>query len=473
LLCAAARRTPAPAWALWCGRRLPGTPPPWLDDFISSALRVAMPSRSRAAGARRDEWQQLAPTLQLDESVEAGLNASVAVTANSPRERRHKDDEATKWPKVDWLKGPEASISMVWRWFHLPSYFAERHKKEADLMRDLQQVKQKIVAEPGMTSASVRKIRQHTEQLADTTSALRAIRPTRGYSATAEPKKVPFDCRNAKLDAEGWPREPRSDKDEEVRLYSIWATTPAELGNIGGVGLRLYFFILKFLAGVFFAMGFITARADTFWVALIPLLSVCLPGCLPCPLLHVAVGWKPDRKSLHWSAVVAAAITSFASDRLYSNPDCMYRLRNISIPTNRIPDLTDRFLRFEISVCLTLAWSRYFRTPMSLLTLGNVYTEPSDVTNGTAPVLMVASETDAVATLVALVAIMWLGGFVKKVAAETDLETITMQDYSVQVIPVRPVQQPAGRGGAGSSGSLPPWDSYSSGKNFLCEVRAV
>eukprot|EP01047_Picozoa_sp_COSAG01_P012006 COSAG01_NODE_533_length_15816_cov_4.518738_16_plen_110_part_00 len=109
---------------------------------------------------------------------------------------------------------------------------------------------------------------------------------------------------------------------------------------------------------------------------------------------------------------------------------------------------------------------------MSLLTLGNVYTEYSDVTNGTAPVLMVASETDAVATFVALVAIMWLGGVVKKVAAETDLETITMQDYSVQVIPEHPVQEPAGRGGAGSSGSLP-WDSYSSEKDFLCEVRAV
>eukprot|EP01047_Picozoa_sp_COSAG01_P012007 COSAG01_NODE_533_length_15816_cov_4.518738_17_plen_254_part_00 len=240
-----------------------------------------MPRGSRAAGARRDEWQQLPPTLQLDESVEAGPNASVAVTFNadspSPRERRHKDDEATKWPRVDWLKEPDASISMVWRWFHLPSYFAERHKKEADLMRDLQKVKQKIVAEPGMTKASVRKIRRHTERLADTTSALRA---TRGYSATVAPKKVPFDWHNAKLDA-GWPREPRSDNDEEVRLYSIWATTPAELGNIGGVGLRLYFFILKFLAGVFFAMGFITARADTFWVALIPRLSVCLPACLP------------------------------------------------------------------------------------------------------------------------------------------------------------------------------------------------
>ena len=75
-----------------------------------------------------------------------------------------------------------------------------------------------------------------------------------------------------------------------------------------------------------------------------------------------------------------------------------------------------------------------------------------------------ASETDALATIAAAVAIMWLGGKVKSLAKETDAEIITMQDYTVEVKPVRPARAPTGQ-------ASEPWDCYRSEKHDLCEVR--
>ena len=77
-----------------------------------------------------------------------------------------------------------------------------------------------------------------------------------------------------------------------------------------------------------------------------------------------------------------------------------------------------------------------------------------------------ASETDALATIAAAVAIMWLGGKVKSLAKETDAEIITMQDYTIEVKPVRPARAPAGQ-------ASEPWGCYSSEKHKhdLCEVR--
>lgn len=139
---------------------------------------------------------------------------------------------------------------------------------------------------------------------------------------------------------------------------------------------------------------------------------------------------------------MVAALTSFAADRLYDNPD-----------------------------------SEYFQTSMDTMTLGNVRAGHGDIENGTAPVLFVASETDAFATLTVVLAIMWLGGHIKTLVQETDLETITMQDYSVQVRPLeaKSAQKHSatmqGMSDKDPSEQNADWPrEYSSEKDFLCQV---
>jgi hypothetical protein len=128
-------------------------------------------------------------------------------------------------------------------------------------------------------------------------------------------------------------------------------------------GLRLYFFVLKFLAALFFCLGFIT---------------------LP-------------------------AVTSFAAGRMYEDSS-----------------------------------AERFRSSMGGLTIGNVYANYSDIARAKSSALFVASETDALATLASVIAILWLGTAMKRIVRDTDRENASMRDYTVQISPVhRPRGEPA------------------------------
>eukprot|EP01043_Picozoa_sp_COSAG02_P074200 COSAG02_NODE_14754_length_1239_cov_1.644737_1_plen_335_part_10 len=67
--------------------------------------------------------------------------------------------------------------------------------------------------------------------------------------------RVPCDRGYAEVDANGWLTT------EGVELYPLIGTTMADLGAIGGVGMRQYYFILKMLTLLFLFLGMVSAPA--------------------------------------------------------------------------------------------------------------------------------------------------------------------------------------------------------------------
>jgi hypothetical protein len=192
----------------------------------------------------------------------------------------------------EWWFPPENDISATARFFQLPTYITEPQKNKEDLIKDLHAI---LVSRDSDTEATplthiqdsfhgspaeplsdkhLSDLKQHAAGLADTVSSMRIARKERAGRGQ-DLKKVPFDPRgDAQLSEDGHSRLRLSKDGQEVKLYSVWSTSAAEVGSIGGVGLRLYFFILKFLAGVFFVMGFITLREP------VHTFVSCLPACL-------------------------------------------------------------------------------------------------------------------------------------------------------------------------------------------------
>ena len=158
-------------------------------------------------------------------------------------------------------------------------------------------------------------------------------------------KRVPFD-RSA----------PRRHDADPPKQYPLWGTSMVDLGAIGGVGLRLYFLAVKFLAFACFAMG----------IATLPALS-----------------------------------------------------------SNQAGSMFDQ------------AEAERFQSTIAETTLGNVRADPADIAQGKVPSLFVASETDALATLLLLAMLVFLRKEMKKTVNETDSENITMADYTVQIAPVK------------------------------------
>jgi Tfp pilus assembly major pilin PilA len=227
-------------------------------------------------------YQQLNMSTAVDESI--GIEPQDAQSGEGPGLLHPPPPlQRTTHPIiVDWLKHPEPGIAATARLFQLPSYMIEQQKGVAELMQDLvglnKAIEQSIADEeerqatsPDARAGHLRRINRTAERLADTASALRIVQ---GKSIVT--KKVPFDETEAKVDDDGWIRAPLTGKDEPVRKYPLCNTSVAELGSIGGVGLRLYFFIIKFLAGLCFLMGVITLRESV-----VVGYRTCQPACLP------------------------------------------------------------------------------------------------------------------------------------------------------------------------------------------------
>lgn len=76
-------------------------------------------------------------------------------------------------------------------------------------------------------------------------------------------KRVPFDKADALLDDSGWPKALTRNGDSPSPYPCLCVSTPCagkgmsadEFGDIGGAGLRLYFFLLSFLCFAFFVMA--------------------------------------------------------------------------------------------------------------------------------------------------------------------------------------------------------------------------
>lgn len=247
-------------------------------------------------------YQQLNMSTAVDESI--GIEPQDAQSGEGPGLLHPPPPlQRTTHPIiVDWLKHPEPGIAATARLFQLPSYMIEQQKGVAELMQDLvglnKAIEQSIADEeerqatsPDARAGHLRRINRTAERLADTASALRIVQ---GKSIVT--KKVPFDETEAKVDDDGWIRAPLTGKDEPVRKYPLCNTSVAELGSIGGVGLRLYFFIIKFLAGLCFLMGVITLRESV-----VVGYRTCQPACLParvpaCMGVSACVAIRPVRQ---------------------------------------------------------------------------------------------------------------------------------------------------------------------------------
>eukprot|EP01048_Picozoa_sp_COSAG05_P011623 COSAG05_NODE_1107_length_5864_cov_7.682741_7_plen_348_part_00 len=78
-------------------------------------------------------------------------------------------------------------------------------------------------------------------------------------------ERILWNSADAKLGPGGWPgRESRNTADMEgtiAQAYPMWATTGQDLGTIGGIGLRIYFYLLRLVAAMFFGAGIISLPA--------------------------------------------------------------------------------------------------------------------------------------------------------------------------------------------------------------------
>jgi hypothetical protein len=76
-------------------------------------------------------------------------------------------------------------------------------------------------------------------------------------------KRVPFDQADALVDDSGWPKHVTRNGEKPSPYPCLCVSTPCtgkgmradELGDIGGPGLRIYFFLLSFLYSAFFVMA--------------------------------------------------------------------------------------------------------------------------------------------------------------------------------------------------------------------------
>lgn len=277
-----------------------------------------------------------------------------------------------KEQEIDWTRKPNAAAAYEFRRQQCPSFVYAQHLSDSTLLDYIQEAKADLNRQIDQLQAELEQV------LHRSCSQTRAMHPVNGIlDATETISDAAFEIRqrheesidDGDTDQSGAtlkkkiPYDPKSHRKLGQR-YPLCSTTDVELGSLG-VGLRLYFFVLKFLAALFFVLGFIT---------------------LP-------------------------AITSFAAEHLYEHSSAVR-----------------------------------FRSPMADLTLGNVYANYSRIEQAKSSTLFVAAETDALATLVSVIAILWLGSGIKAIALRTDQENATMQDYTIQLSPVRRIPTRAGGG---------------------------
>lgn len=248
------------------------------DDFDESeqekvrALKVEVKLRQLLASGELSPGQFKAAQDRFEHSNVVALNEEDEDDADV--------EERDQKPVVDWSSPPDAQIARVSRLYARPTYVLQTEHQPVDFWLRLdghdhglqmgaggeiaKVLPDGLAAANGVTSThslvKVGRQRIVPDMPAAEVQALIETRPVflEFVGGRMEnPKRIVFDRADAKLDEKGWPTEVATNG-QEPKPYPCCCLDVDELGMIGGVGMRLYFYLLSFLCWVFFAMAVVT-----------------------------------------------------------------------------------------------------------------------------------------------------------------------------------------------------------------------
>jgi hypothetical protein len=250
-----------------------------IEEALERQRERALRTEERAATvalqqerAREAEMLALKGTLALSQARGRAENGEEVTQQENVEERDEK-------PVVDWLSDPDPEIARVSRLYRRPTFIIQKEQPPIAFWFDLEEGPETgLVVLAGGEIASVVpgceadrrgvtiehtlvKIGNTSVTPAETEADIRDMLSERPievrFKGGATDKRLIFDKADAVLDEKGW-QTALSKSGQTPQEYPCASLDIDEMGTIGGVGLRLYFFLLKFLTTCFFVMAVIT-----------------------------------------------------------------------------------------------------------------------------------------------------------------------------------------------------------------------
>jgi hypothetical protein len=254
---------------------------------VSDAKKRALEEKLAAVRAR--EARPVPPVPPPPAGLEE-VRLDVSGSYSAPRERAESESdpddtpdvqERDQKPVVDWVSPPQAEIARVSRLYARPTYVMQTMHPPVEFWLEPDDPPDHgLHLQAGGAIANVSDGSMAAANGVTVTHTLVKVGSTRiaaGMSAAEitalvearpvllkfkggpmeTPRRLVFDKADAKLDAKGWPTE-ETISGQKPKPYPCCRLDVDELGTIGGIGMRLYFYLLHFLCGAFFVMAVLT-----------------------------------------------------------------------------------------------------------------------------------------------------------------------------------------------------------------------
>ena len=252
-----------------------------------------------------------------------------------------------------------------------------------------------------------------------------------------ETVRLPLDRANAELDERGYPTG-RSLGGAVPTGYPLRETTMEDLGRIGGVGLRMYFTVIRGLAYVFafLALCSIPVLISNGTGSMFDVFDARMYGCAgeTCTAAECCSG----------SAVsdATAAAVPVPSDATGWTADCEIAARGTCGEWESAGGLCVQ----PSELVATLSTSFLTR-----LTLGNICETQADVDNGSVAALWVTACVGVCTSLALVAIVLRASSHMKGIKQDTDASMVSMSDYTVRLMPTSEhwheyVKIPSGQG---------------------------
>eukprot|EP01046_Picozoa_sp_COSAG06_P010237 COSAG06_NODE_555_length_14353_cov_3.329311_5_plen_1164_part_00 len=206
-------------------------------------------------------------------------NRAIAAEENEEAHMEPDTEERDAKPVVDWTSEPDAEIARVSRLYKRPTYVIQKEQPPIAFWFDVEdglETGLTVLAggevahvEPGSepdrrgvtTNYTLAKVGNTPVTTADTEADIRDMLSDRPievrFTGGATDKRLIFDKADAALDEKGWQTD-KTKNGQTPQEYPCMQLDIEEMGTIGGVGLRLYFYLLSFLYTCFAVMAVLT-----------------------------------------------------------------------------------------------------------------------------------------------------------------------------------------------------------------------
>ena len=229
--------------------------------------------------------------------------------------------------------------------------------------------------------------------------------------------RIPFDRADAELDRHGYPTGRTLSGGAVPVEFPLWETTVEDLGRIGGVGLRMYFTVVRGLAFIFalLALCSIPALVATGTGGMFDVFDAQMYGCAGEACI--------EAECCSTSDTAAVALPGRPQD---TSADCKPAVRGTCDgwqttggvcpgPSQFVATLTTPFL--------------------TRLTLGNICATRADVESGSVPALWVIAVVGVITSLALVVIVLRASAHMKNIKQDTDASMVSMSDYTVRLVP--------------------------------------